>query len=380
MRRSPFEGSVQDRGRGVWRLRLTVRGADGTTLRITKTVHAKRKTDALAELRRWRGEAEKGRGSDPTLAKVGRDWIKNLEREGRLAPSTILTYRRWLTGWIIPALGTVPLSKLTGRRIDDFYASLDGKIKPATIGLVHATLMGVFRQAADWGLIARERIPVPKPPQVPQEVRTALTPYQVRELVSGAKERNLDALAMLLALGAVTGGRRGELLGLRVEDVTRQDMTVTIRRQVTNEHGVRDRLKSGKTRTIAISADTITLIDDWLDSQRERFGFEPGPWLLSDDGGESHLMPNRVSENIARLGHKLKIPVTTHSLRHFHDTHLSGAGVDIVTVARRAGHRPEEALRTYVHPLVEADRRAAEVLGAVLNATNAPDPEAGGVV
>lgn len=60
--------------------------------------------------------------------------------------------------------------------------------------------------------------------------------------------------------------------------------------------------------------------------------------------------------------------VRLHDLRHYVATRLLASGVDVRTVAGRLGHRnAATTLNVYSHFLPEADRRAADVLGKLLD-------------
>jgi integrase len=291
------------------------------------------------------------------------DWLANLEREGRVAPSTLTLYRSHVTHHILPAMGERDVGDVDARSLDAFYGTLAETLAPSTIRVIHWIVMAALRQAHDWDLLAT--LPRPRPPRVPHAEREPLTPEQVQALMDAATERNEDAVALLIRLGAVTGARRGELCGLQVSDYDRDARSLAIRRQITGERTI-TAPKGGKQRTVAIGARTAQAIDDYLAVQRERFRYEHGPWLLSEDGGVTALMPNRVSEAIMRLGRKLKITVTTHALRHYHDSLGVASGVDVVTMAARAGHTPDVAARVYMHRVSSADQRAADVMEGLL--------------
>jgi integrase len=60
-------------------------------------------------------------------------------------------------------------------------------------------------------------------------------------------------------------------------------------------------------------------------------------------------------------------PFRFHDLRHFSVTTLIAAGVDVRTVANRAGHaQTSMTLNRYAHAPPERDRAAARILGNAL--------------
>jgi integrase len=61
-------------------------------------------------------------------------------------------------------------------------------------------------------------------------------------------------------------------------------------------------------------------------------------------------------------------PSEPHDLRHFAATQLLAGGQDVRTVAGRLGHADASVtLGTYAHFLAVADRRAADLLGGLLD-------------
>ena len=358
-RRSPGDGHLSEVRPGVWRLRVSVHTSKGRKF-VTKTVYVKGRKAALAALREFAqecGEEAPEPGTVPTLGEIAEAWMENIERENRVAPATLDLYRRHLSNHILPALGGGALPTLGARRLDQFYASLS--LAPSTIGTIHAVVMAALRQGLDWGVISA--LPRPRPPSVRQDERALLTPADVTALVRCAEEIHRPELALFILLGARTGARRGELLGLQVTDLDRTTCTLAIRRQITGEHGV-GLPKNHKARVVAIGPKTVEAVDDYLGMVRDRFRREPGPWLLSEDGGTTPLAPNRVSEAMGRLGKKAGVAFHAHLLRHFHQSQLISAGVDVATVARRGGHRPEELLGTYTHAVTGTDVKAALLL------------------
>lgn len=359
-------GTMTERSPGTWRLRVVVREPTGKLRQVSRTVHTDKrggKRAAAAELRRFAQEVREGKlhtqGAGSTLRAVSEQWLALLEARGK-SPATIDTYRSHLNNHILPALGETDVALVDARSLDALYGRLP--LAPSTVRIVHATVMACLRQAMRWGLI--EGLPGATPPTVRRTERDSLTPADVEALVRTAKEHNLDTVAMLITLAAVTGLRRGELCGLRVEDLDWDTSVLRVRRQIRPQHGVGEP-KAGSTRTVAIGPRTAELLQAYLATERERWSAEPGPWLFSDDG-ENPLYPPRVSEAIGRVARWAGISATTHGLRHFHSTYGVAGGVDLVTMAKRAGHTVDVATRVYMHQVHENDRAAAEVIERAL--------------
>src|SRR5947209_3638142 len=65
-------------------------------------------------------------------------------------------YRTYLDNHILPALGHIPLQKLTPQRVQAFYASKEKEgLSPKTVGNMHGLLHKALYYAVRWGLVPR---------------------------------------------------------------------------------------------------------------------------------------------------------------------------------------------------------------------------------
>lgn len=365
-KRGNGEGSVtRSRGDG-WRLRISmVNPMTGEAGRFSRVVHARTKREAVHALQAWQREMAEHLRVDPgemNVAALVDDWLKHIE--GSKAPTTIRHYRSVLMSHVVPRIGTLRVADLTTRTVDALYAAMtQDSCTPATVKSVHTALMSMVRQAMRWGLV--EKMPEPTIPRVERPEREVPTPDQIRALVEQADNMTLPHVAVLIRIAAKTGVRRGELCGLRVSDLDWDAGTLTIRRQIQSRLGELP-VKGYKPRTVALSAGLREEIQAYLAHERETWQREPGPWLISRDGGLTPLSHWSAGEEIHRVAQKCGIHVTAHSFRHFHSTYGVAAGVDPVTMAKRSGHSVDVAMRTYLHRVDEADVRAAEALESVL--------------
>jgi integrase len=147
----------------------------------------------------------------------------------RLEPSTWHNYRTMAAIYLRPALGPTPLAELTSRQLDLHYVRLleDGgrggrPLARRTVAYAHAILRKALGDAVADGLLdasPAERAEVPRVDprfdDTPRRLRT-WDADQVAHFLRHPRDRELHDL-WRVALG--TGMRRGELLGLRWEDL-----------------------------------------------------------------------------------------------------------------------------------------------------------------
>ena len=83
----------------------------------------------------------------------------------------------------------------------------------------HTLIHPALERAVKWGLITANPADRATPPALVRHDVTAPSVADVQRLIAGAEAEGDEVLATAIALGAVTGARRGELSALRWSDV-----------------------------------------------------------------------------------------------------------------------------------------------------------------
>ena len=161
-----------------------------------------------------------------------------------------------------------------------------------------------------------------------------------------------------------TGLRRGELLGLKWEDIDFANQTLRVRRQVGRINGeVREAPLKTKNayRTISLGTDAVGI----LKQQREK---QPGSSYVFPGPAGGPIAPDSVLHMLHRVLDRAGLPeIRFHDLRHTFATLALQNGVDVKTVSGMLGHFSAGfTLDTYAHVTTAAQRQAAETMGAVL--------------
>ncbi|MHB1583728.1 MAG: tyrosine-type recombinase/integrase [Acidimicrobiales bacterium] len=371
-------------GERRWELRVYVgRDPDKTvrdpeTGRIVKQgppVHLSRvfkggKRGAARELAKMATEAHQGRrvGPTATVGKLLTEWMANLERQGK-ARSTLETYAAHVDKHIRPGLGSIRLDKLGTHDVDRYLGSLAEKgLAPRTIRTDHAVLSAALTQGVAWGWLPANPAKAAKLASDHSEA-ASITVDQLRQLYAAALVDDPD-MAIVIALGALTGCRRGELAGLRWEDLDRERATLRVERAWVPGKGgqhLNAFTKTKKARTVHIGAAGVALLDGYRQVLRERMaGAEPAGWLLSYNGGETPMRAKSMTEYMASLAKRLGITAHFHTMRHFAASELVGAGVDLAVAARQLGHSPQVMAATYRHADDGRGAAAGELIAGVV--------------
>lgn len=370
---------------GVWRLRV-VAGYDpatGNPRQLSRTVRGGVRV-AEGELARFVSEVEAGQvpmGADQTLSDFLDSWLAFVEP--LRSPTTVRGYRDKVRCWKA-ALGGRRVSKLTAQDLDRTYARwLEEGAATQTVRHCHRILATALKQAQRWGLITRCVTDLARPPASGEQPLLDVDPATWQALVLDLKEREpVTAMAVLLA--GVTGARRGELCGLRWSDIDEARGQLTIARTI--QHGLDKRqlvvatTKTGRVRRVSLDERTLKVLAAYRDQARDwakqaRVALREDCYVLTlDPAGAQPIKPDTITAGFARAARRAGVRIRFHDLRHMSASVLIGAGTDVRTVAGRLGHADASTtLRIYAHAFEARDRRAAEVLGALLPGLAVPD-------
>jgi integrase len=150
------------------------------------------------------------------------EWLPAV-RPPRVRPSTWESYRMNAEAHIVPALGHLPLQRLTPAQLTAFYRFLldhgrrgGGGLAAKTVRNIRGELHAALRDAVRWGHVARNVAASADLPKGMTPEMHVWSPEQLRAFLGHARKDRLYAAWLLFA---TTGMRRGEVAGLRWPDV-----------------------------------------------------------------------------------------------------------------------------------------------------------------
>jgi integrase len=312
-------------------------------------------------------------GSRDTVASHLATWLDRIQPDR--SPTTMRNYRAFSRRYILPALGTRRLSKVTTRDLDELYSRMRTRgLAPGTIRQTHAILSGMFKDA-----VRQRELPVNPATQAarPPVRRRELPPPDVNAyhaIYERAARRPDKSLATFIRMAAGTGARRSELCRLQWQHFDWDGRSLLILKT-----------KTGLPRRIALDPIVLEQMSAHLRAMDAR-AIEHGTWLrttsfvFSDSvDGEKPWNPDRISTAFYRIRRELGFTIRLHDLRHLHATELLIRGVDVRTVAGRLGHAdPHMTLGVYGHFVPAADQRAADLIGAIHHPLSLPESEGDG--
>jgi integrase len=267
--------------------------------------------------------------------------------------------------------------ELRAHHLDRFYVSIAvgrrGKpLSPSSIRRIHAALRSALNTAVKRRLLPyNPALHIELAAENPKRPK----PWTAEQAHTFLRETSGDRLATLYRLMLVTGLRRGEVVGLRWEDVDLDGRCLFVVQQITEVRG-RALVGTPKTkrgaRIVPLDATTVDHLRDYREAQElEKTAWGPawnGQELVFTREDGRNLRPEYVTRHFQRLASDAGLPVIRlHDLRHTNASLALAAGVDLKVVSERLGHSTTAItadLYTHVHRGV--GRAAADKIASVL--------------
>jgi integrase len=372
-KRGNGEGSIYKRKDGRWVGQYLVYTAAGPKYRY---IYGKTRQAVAEKLAKTIADRDGGLIFDAGKMKLGEyldRWLSDSVK-GTVRASTYERHEAIIRLHIKPSLGRVGLKKLTPAHVRGLIGEkLNAGLAPATVRKIHSTLHKALSQAVSDGMVPRNAADVKAPRPTPEEMRP-LSEAEARAFLEAARETG-DRFEALYVLAIATGLRRGELLGLRWDDVDLKRGTLRVGRALVREGG-RHVLGETKTRRgrrqINLTPRTVNALKTHRKNQLEekirRTGLYQDHGLVFASGVGTPLNPeNLVKRSFKPLLKKAGLPeIRFHDLRHTCATLLLGRGVHQKFVQELLGHATiAMTLDTYSHYLPSM---GGQVVGAMESA------------
>ena len=368
-KRKGGDGSVRLRKDGRWEGRYVV-GYDDKGYPKTKNVLAKTKRECVEKL-----DALKTQYAAPKTEKLSADmafgdwldyWYQNYVKD-TIRPSTQQGYENSIYRHIIPALGAIPLNKLSQSDLQQFYMRLkqNGRLlRPKTEGkalsdrsvrLCHVNCRTALQKAVEQGLIRANPADGCKLPPKRSKEMQVLTREEMQRFLIQAKE---EGYYEIFLLELATGLRRGELLALQWSDVNLDTGELHVSKQINRVNGkltVSEPKTKASIRTIILPQSVVAVLSKYKRQVYSRWLF-PSP-VNSDIPRD----PSSVRKILQRvLEHAGCKQVRFHDLRHTFITTSLEHGMDVKTLSAIVGHVSASiTLDVYSHITDAMQREAA---------------------
>ena len=154
-------------------------------------------------------------------------WLEDVVRPN-LASTTCYCYQCIIKNHIAPALGQIPLADLTAQRIQQYYARMmrEKGLSGNSVHKHHILLHTALKLACRQRMLAENPLDWVTPPRQRPPRQLYYTPEQLRTLFQLTQGTGLE---LVVKLGGYLGLRRGEICGLRWENVDLERRIIRIR-------------------------------------------------------------------------------------------------------------------------------------------------------
>jgi len=299
--------------------------------------------------------------------------------EPRVKPTTFHSYKRNLELHVIPTLGQKRLQQLTPAMLTGLYGRLAQDtterkgLSAKTISYIHSTLHKVLSDAVDSGLLVKNVAATAKPPRPNRRATGGIQAWEPNELARFLEAVRETRLAAIWRLSAMTGMRRGEVLGLRWCDVDLDRARLSVRQALVavGYEVVHSTPKSHSARVIDLDAETVAQLRAHRrhqDEERAEWGVDYQDNKVAKENGEP-IHPHTFSQAFERLIQKAGLPqIRLHDIRHTHATLALTAGVPVKVISERLGHEsPAFTLKQYAHVIPGMQAEAAAQVASLVD-------------
>ena len=237
-------------------------------------------------------------------------------RRKPISPATYDGWRQCLDKWLIPYIGQTMLQDVNNGTLKALVTEmLDASLSAKTVNTYAGLVKLVVASAIDAN--GEELYPrkwnhnFVEMPLITNQHRPSFTSEQVTSILS----KTNGPAQMLILLAAATGLRLGELLGLSVEDVSDNELTITVRRQAYRGR-VSERLKTTNAHRVVDVHSTVA-------AQLVAFIGNRTGLLFPTSTGRAHNHSNVRNRMLYPVLKKMGVAQTGfHGFRRFRATHL----------------------------------------------------------
>lgn len=302
-----------------------------------------------------------------TFEEVANEWLDNYRI--RWEQTTYETTSRCAKKWVIPYFKDMKIQDVKvvhGQRFMTYLS--ESELANSYIKRVFNVAKQIFNYAVDLELIAKSpliRVPVPSERSYQSDLSTWTFEEANRFLKAAITDRpfyhNVAAVAIF------TGMRKGEIMGLRKQDVDFTQKTIKVEQALheTKDHGLYfgpPKTASSK-RTIYFDENVERVLKNQIKRNAELklalgAAYNDHDLIFCREDGDPYR-PSSFNRPFNRLTKKAGVPqIRFHDLRHTHATLLLELGTNSKLIAERLGHSDVKiTLNTYSHvtPNMQAD-------------------------
>lgn len=337
-----------------------------TGKQVKKTKTFDKITEARAALRQHEAARDAGQIVFPkeiTVAQWLNSWMNDVIKLTR-QETTVYAYQGMIDNHIIPALGDVPLQRLTPAHLQRYYADKirESGISSNTVRKHHDLMNAAFKVAVKQGLLLSNPASRVEPPKIK---RPEIHYYSLEQFQMLLRLSEGTRLEVLIKLAGLLGLRREEIMGLTWDHIDFEHKIIKIveaRTMAGNQVITKDPKTATSTRTLHMRPDIEDVLlreQEKQQSYKEALGesYQDSGYVFTHEDGRP-VRPNYASELFTKFVKDNGLPpLTLHGLRHSFASIANAKGISMYDIGKALGHSsPATTSKIYTH-LLDPDHK-----------------------
>jgi integrase len=294
---------------------------------------------------------------------------KHVELEsGRHTTRVQQVYLHNLNDLIVPKWGSYRLQDVTAVAVERWLESLP--YAPATKTKVKGVFGTLFRHGMRYQWVSTNPIALVRCSSKRVEVPDILTPLEIRAILGELHE----PARTVTMLAAITGMRRGELFGLKWEDLNFERRTLRIVRSLVDQIEGKPKTETSR-KPLPMSDDLAAALTSW----REQTDYaKPSDWVFASPMSfgklpywPDMLLRRHILPAAKRLGIVKRIG--WHTFRRTAASLLMSSGSSVKTTQELMRHATADiTLEVYAQAVTKDKREAQNILAALIAGQKIP--------
>ena len=376
-RRPQGDGTIRKRNDGRWDARIII-GHKNDGSPMYKSAFAKTQKSALKQLHQlidlYR-DVDLTEDSRMTLGEWLDKWLDEY-MIFTIRESTLDSYRAMVKNQVKPFIGGKQISSLTTADMQKFYNKIkkEGRVREhpihgktladSMVRGVHMMLHEALDTAVKERLIAKNPTNGTTVPKCNYPEKQILGDNQLETFLEAIKGH--EYWCDFFYVEVMTGLRRGEICGLRWQDINFEENKLQVKRSVSVKKGGGVSIGETKTETGVRCIQMPPSVAELLKSKKQTAITE---WVFPHFlHPEQPISPASAYRKLKVILKNAELPlIRFHDLRHTFATHATQGGVDPKTLAGILGHTNASfTLDTYTHVTSDMQKSASAVVGSMM--------------
>ena len=290
--------------------------------------------------------------------------------------STVDSYRGMVNNQVKPFIGNKQLASLTTADVQKFYNKIkkEGRVREhpvhgkmladSMVRSVHMMLHEALDMAVKERLMAKNPTNGTTIPKCNYPEKQILGDNQLETFLEAI--RGQEYWCDFFYVEVMTGLRRGEICGLKWQDIDFEENKLRVKRSVSVKRGGGVNIGETKTETGVRCIEMPPSVAELLKNRKQTAITE---WVFPAFlNPEQPIHPQAAYRKLKVILKNAELPlIRFHDLRHTFATHATQGGVDPKTLAGILGHTNASfTLDTYTHVTSDMQKSASAIVGNMM--------------